>query len=214
MISFFAFLLSILIGFLLSGIWFGLIYINAKIFNKYKQSWLLHLNPLIASIIPTFIIAMVIGIYPVQIEGIKDLKVYLVAIMTVLITTFFITRKNPGEQKSGKDLLIYGLEGAFMEIPQRLMMQSFVYGILKVLDANFINTYTIIGTAIIWCMGLIVQAFMTGKKLDRDTKIEILASFVFSLGMGYVYQRTGFILITMVAHFCERYLSRLVFNKK
>lgn len=63
-------------------------------------------------------------------------------------------------------------------------------------------------------MGILVQTFMTGRQSDRETKIEVLASFVFSLGIGYVYQGTGFVIINMVAHFSERYLSSFVFNKR
>lgn len=35
--------------------------------------------------------------------------------------------------RKGKELLLWGIDGMIMEIPQRLMMQSFVYELLKLL---------------------------------------------------------------------------------
>lgn len=212
--DFLSFLLTILLGFLLSGIWFGLVFINGKIINKYKSSWILPLNPLLASIIPIFIISIVMGIYPVQIEGIQDLGVYVIAIVTVFVTTAIITRKKLAEHKGCKELLIYALDGVLMEIPQRLMMQSFIYGMLKVLGVELLNLYSIIATAIIWCMGILMQNFLAGQHLDKDIITDVLASFVFSIGIGYVYQRTGFIVITMIAHFSERILSSYVYASR
>lgn len=154
-----------------------------------------------------------LGIYPIHISGIYNIRVYIIAVVTVLITTFFITRKKDINIKKGKDLLIYGLDGMMMEVPQRLMMQSFVYGILKLFDVSQLNMYTIIATGLIWCMGIIMQTVIFKKKLDRDVFFDVLSSLVFSLGIGYVYQQTGLVIISMIAHFCERILSYYIIDK-
>ncbi|AGI39901.1 CAAX protease [Thermoclostridium stercorarium subsp. stercorarium DSM 8532] len=101
-----------------------------------------------------------------------------------------------------------------MEIPQRLMMQSFVYGMLKILGVSWLDLYTVIVTGFIWCLCIVIQTILFKEKFDDDMIYDILASMVFSLGIGYVYQKTGLIIISMIAHFCERVLSCVIFSKK
>lgn len=206
--------LSLILGFILSGIWFGLNFIMKILIQKFDIPWLSYMSTLFASIIPIFFIASTVGLYPIQIGGIKDIRVYIVAVITIIITTVIITRKKSVEYKKGKDILIWGFDGIMMEIPQRLMMQSFVYGILKLLGVSSLSLYTIIATALIWCMGIVIQIFLLKKQFDEDVIFDILASLFFSLGIGYVYQQTGLIVIPMSAHFCERILSCYIFNKR
>lgn len=205
--DFLKFLLCVIIGFLLSGVWFGLCFIIGKLVQKFKLPWLLNLNTLLASAIPVLFIASTLGIYPIQINELRHVNVYVLAIGTVVITAAIVTGKTSKIHKAGKDLLIYGLDGLLMEIPQRLMMQSFVYGVLKLLDVSALDFYTVLATGIIWCIGIIMQTFLLGKQFDKDEIFDVSASLVFSLGIGYVYQKTGLIIISMVAHFCERILS-------
>ncbi len=212
--DFWGFIISIVLGFLLSGIWFGFCFIIGALISKLKILWLLYLNSVLGSIIPTLFIAATMGLYPIQINGMQNKRVYFAAIVTVVITTAVITRKKSKKCRKGKDLLIWGLDGILMEIPQRLMMQSFVYGILKLLGVSSINFYTIIATALIWCMGIGMQTVLAKKPLDGDLFFDILSSFIFSLGIGYVYQQTGLIVITMMAHFSERVLSSSFLRKR
>lgn len=211
--DFLKFLLCITLGFLLSGVWFGLCFIIGVLIQKFKILWLSYLNKLLASLIPIFFIASTVGIYPIQIREIQNINVYIIAIVTIVITTAIITRKKSIKHKKGKDMLIWGLDGLLMEIPQRLMMQSFVYGILKLLGVSSLNFYTIIATGLIWCMGIVMQTFLFKKQFDENVIFDILSSLVFSLGIGYVYQQTGLIVISMIAHFCERILSCHIFSK-
>lgn len=211
--DFFRFLLCVILGFLFSGVWFGLCFIMGVLMQKFKIPWLSYLNTLLASIIPIFFIVSTVGIYPIQIGGIQNIRVYTIAIVTIVITTAIITQKKLIKRKTGKEMLIWGLDGLLMEIPQRLMMQSFVYGILKLLGVSSLNLYTIIATAFIWCMGILMQTFLLKGQFDEDVIFDILSSLVFSLGIGYVYQQTGLIVISMMAHFCERILSCYIFNK-
>lgn len=151
-----------------------------------------------------------------NIRGVKlgNIKAYLIALVTTLITTSIITRKQTIMHVKGKEILLYGFDGLMMEIPQRLMMQSFVYGMLKLLGVSSLIGYTIIATAIIWCMCIIVQSFLFRMPLHKDMLFDLLASFVFSLGIGYVYQVTGLIIISMIAHFCERIVSCYILSRK
>lgn len=212
--DFFNFLLCVVLGFLLSGIWFGLCFAISILTQRAKTSWLSYLNTALASIIPILLISTTIGIYPFQPGRIHDIKPYIAAIFTVLITIFIVTLKKPTKNRKGKDLLLWGIDGMLMEIPQRLMMQSFVYGILKLLGVLSLTIYTIIATSIIWCMALGMQTILSKKTFGKDVFIDILASFVFSLGIGYVYQQTGLIVISMIAHFFERILSCYVWSKR
>lgn len=211
--DFFRFLFCVILGFLLSGVWFGLCFIIGVLIQKFKIQWLSYLNKLVASIIPIIFVASTVGIYPIQIDGLQNIKVYIIAIVTILITTAIITKKKSTRHKKGKDLLIWGLDGLLMEIPQRLMMQSFVYGILKLLGVSSLKLYTIIATGLIWCMGIVMQTFLFKKQFDENVIFDIISSLVFSLGIGYVYQQTGLIVISMIAHFCERILSCYIFRK-
>jgi hypothetical protein len=211
--DFFKFLLSITLGFLLSGAWFGLYFIIGVMIQKFKIPWLSYLNKLLASLIPVFFIASTMGVYPIQIRGLQNIRVYVIAIVTIVITTAIITSKKEIKHKKSKNILIWGLDGLLMEIPQRLMMQSFVYGILKLLGVSSLDLYTIIATGLIWCMGIVMQTFLLKKQFDENVIFDILSSLVFSLGIGYVYQQTGLIIISMIAHFCERILSCYIFNK-
>ena len=47
-------------------------------------------------------------------------------------------------------------------------------------------------TGIIWCMAIVVQAIAHGER-PKDAVVEIVASVLFSLGIGYVYDSTGLI---------------------
>lgn len=212
--DFFRFLLCVILGFLLSGVWFGLNLITGVLIQKLKIRWLSCFSSLFASIIPVFIIASVWGIYPVQISGLHNITVYFVAIATVVITSAIIARKKSTGYKNGKELLLWGLDGLLMEIPQRLMMQSFIYGILSSEGIPSLSLYTVLATALVWCLGILAQALLSKERFNNDLLIDIISSFVFSLGIGYVYQKTGLIVVSMIAHFCERILSCSIFVKE
>ncbi|MDD4113611.1 MAG: hypothetical protein PHC56_11380 [Herbinix sp.] len=208
------FILCVALGFLLSGIWFGLCLVIVTLTQKVKISWLSYLDTALASIIPILLISTTMGIYPFQASGIHDIKVYFTAFLTVLITIVIVAFKKTTKSRKGKDLLLWGIDGMLMEIPQRLMMQSFVYGILKLLGVLYLTLYTVIATALIWCLAIGMQTVLSKKTFSKDVFIDVLASFVFSLGIGYVYQQTGFILISMIAHFSERIVSCYVASKR
>jgi hypothetical protein len=203
----------IMAGFILSGIWFGSNLLLNLLFQKNNLPFMMHFITILASIMPLAIIRIFMGLYPIQINRLTNMWVYVIAVLTVFLTVLIITQRTARPYREGKELLLYGLDGVFMEVPQRLMMQSFVFGFLRLLKVSNANYFAIIITAIVWCLSICVQCLICKTKFRKDTLWEVLSSFVFSIGIGFVYQQTGFILITMLAHFSERIFSSLVFNK-
>ena len=57
-----------------------------------------------------------------------------------------------------------------------------------------------------WCLSLAVQAAIFQQRRLRALLGDLLASFVFSLGIGYVYFRSECLLLPMLAHALERYI--------
>lgn len=207
-------ILCILAGSLLSGIWFGSNLLINSMLKKYNLSPMIHFSTVLSSIIPIIIIGYFMGLPPLQADGLTNLSVYIIGICTVIFTILIITSSTVRARKVGKELLLFGLDGALMEVPQRLMMQSFLLGLLHLLNVTNENYFSIIITGFVWCISICIQCFICKTKFNKDTLWELLASFVFSLGIGYVYQQTGFILITMLAHFLERIFSSIIFNKR
>lgn len=55
---------------------------------------------------------------------------------------------------------------------------------------------------------------LTKQLLDRALFAELAASLVFSLGVGYAYQRTGLLVFSMAAHGAECLLSNALARGK
>ncbi len=106
---------------------------------------------------------------------------------------------------TGKELWEYAFNGVLMEIPQRMMMQSFIYGLMKYWKLNVYLSVPI--TAIVWCISICIQCHFLKQNLDKRVWYDCLASFVFSMGVGVVLIHSQFIGFTMIAHFAERVVS-------
>lgn len=204
-------IISIILGFILSGIWIGFTIGINVISDKFKLPVLMRFRTALAALLPTILILMARGQYMMNVQGASDIISWLLLIATVLITSMIITRKKEDRAIKGKDLLLFGLDGILMEIPQRLMMQSFLWYLLEIWGVENATVLSIFANAVVWCLGILTQCFMGKKKIDYDVYIELISSFVFSIGIGIVLARTELILLTMLAHFCERILSSLIF---
>lgn len=90
-----------------------------------------------------------------------------------------------------------------MEIPMRLMMQNFVCLLLNLWKEDIL--YGIIINGLIWCFSVLVQAAIT--KQYEGIIIDLAASFVFSLGIGYVYLESECIIFAVTAHMLERFIG-------
>mgnify|MGYP006302875313 CR=1 FL=1 len=105
------------------------------------------------------------------------------------------------------------LNGASMEIPQRLLVQNLfvVLGINKVIYGEL--TLAILLNAVIWLQFIIIQEIMTKKKVSFEIMPDIIASFWFSIWVGILYSITGNIVITMFTHGLQKLLTYILRKK-
>lgn len=201
--------LSFLIGFLLSGACYGGNLLLQSFCIKKKICWLQRMSMVIISIIPTIIIGICFYSHPFHFISIFKWKLWLLAIATVIVTSLVIMLKHvPHEDEPLAPLYI---EAACMEIPQRVMMQTFVCGILSMQKLN--TLWSIFITALIWCASILVQAFVSKQKNFKHLFLEVFASFVFSMGIGYVFYSSECLVIPMLAHATERVVTRKYLTK-
>lgn len=132
-----------------------------------------------------------------------------IALLTVMATSSIIIvgadRKN---EKDIHKLLPRCVEAACMEIPQRAMMQSFTEVVLIYFGLN--GFISILITALIWCAAQGVQLLLFKQKATKTFWIEMIASFVFSLGIGYSFWASKFIPMTMLCHGIERFVTNTI----
>ncbi|MBU5470992.1 hypothetical protein KQI85_11530 [Falcatimonas sp. MSJ-15] len=158
----------------------------------------------IISIIPTIIIGICFHAHPFHFISIFNWKLWSVAIATVIVTSLIIKLKH--ESHENVPLAPLCVEAACMEIPQRVMMQTLVLGILAMQKLN--TLWSVFITALIWCAGILVQALVTKQKNFQYLFLEVSASFVFSMGIGYVFYSSECLFIPMLAHAAERFVTR------
>ena len=199
-----------IIGFLISGIWLAFGLLLDRILKTYKTQMF---KPLLSALIPTIVIWLLIGDHPFHLERLNDWRVWVIAAVTT-VATVAIELMTPQDDCSNTkrnwkaDFLVNGIDGACMEIPQRAMMQAFILWLLTKWHLN--PVFCILITALIWCAGILFQAFVIVKKpAIKPLIIELAASFVFSVGIGYVFYTTSCILLPMAAHASERILQVL-----
>ena len=195
----------LLAGILLSGIWFALILLVSSLATKNGSELLSHLGTVIAAAIPTTVILCVANNAYLNFSSVTDCASWLIIIAAITLTSLVISQKSVHVLLYGKELLLYCIDGALMEIPQRLMMQAFLLLLSDALDVN--KYWSIIITAVVWCVSICLQSVITKTKANTSTMLELVSSFLFSLLVGFVFVRTYFIGFTMLAHFCERFLS-------
>lgn len=194
-----------IIGFLLSGIWFFFhIYVSQKLKNTKKA---LMFSPLLTAIIPAIIIWLLMGDHPFHFEKLMDYKVLLIAAVTLVATCVIIMfRSRTKEAYKPTELMEMCIEAACMEIPQRAMMQTIVLWLLLKWNLNPLSCILI--NALIWCGDIIFQAVVIQKQVSaKKLLIEVKSSFVFSIGIGYVFYTTRCIILSMALHSLERFVT-------
>lgn len=207
-------ILSLFFGILLSGIWFGSVILIDSLGRTYKLPIICFFKTVIAAVIPTLLI--VIFIRPYSFDFTKGWNIFnvFIACITVVLTSFIISFTSGRKLKTGKALFQSGIDGMLMEVPQRLMMQTFLWGMLQIFHIKDAGRYAILCNAIVWCISILIQYIISKERLEKNAILEILASFVFSIGVGYIFYQNCFIILPMAAHFCERMLSNLLIQKK
>lgn len=67
-------------------------------------------------------------------------------------------------------------------------------------------------TLIITCLDILVQPVLLRQPVKKEILIELITSFIFSMGIGYVFYSSECFLFGMLAHIAERMISNLSKN--
>ena len=167
---------------------------------------------MLASIIPLAFILPFSSLGVINIKSLIDWVGWAVIIITIAVTCLIVSLDDPGAQISKRAIFDSALNGIIMEIPQRMMMQSFVHLLLSAWNLNVSLSVPI--TAVIWCMGICMQCIIMGSKMSKSIVYELVASFVFSMGVGFVLLQKECIVFTMVAHSMQRVVTAIVSCRK
>lgn len=141
-----------------------------------------------------------------------SLKNLLLIIMTIIPTSIIAYQ---GRKMKPRKTFIFRdfLNGASMEIPQRLLVQN----LFIILGANHVVFYSlsldILLNAIIWVEFILVQEVIQGKKITSAILPEVIASFWFSIWVGILYKDTGNIIIPMLVHGLQRILTNKIYER-
>ena len=203
-------LISILISFI-----FGTTVLTDKVTRKFNRGKLIspYLFQLWSLLI--FIVIWCFNKSKIEIFEVSRLtrwsNVFLMII--AVIPTSIIVNWGGKSKKNAPFSIANFLNGASMEIPQRLLVQN----MFVILNCN-ISIYGsarlgIFLNALIWVQFIIVQEFICGKKITKKTIREIIASAWFSIWAGLLYSITGNIIISMVTHGLERIAAHWINQK-
>ena len=200
------YLLAGALGFLLSGAWFGTQLWLRTVFIKNRQDRLLFLAPPLAACVPAALLFLWTGDFSLHLSALSDGRAWLLTAGTLLCTCLvkcLSGRRTPPPDRP--PLLRLCAEAALMEVPQRLMMQSFVMHLLALWGCR--TCWCILITALIWCAGILLQALILKQPFSRSMAADLAASLIFSMGTGYVFYQTGCIVFSMAAHAVERLIT-------
>ena len=69
------------------------------------------------------------------------------------------------------------MEAAFVEVAQRLMMQSFVIYLLDAWGCAAI--WCVFLNALIWCAGIVIQGILAKQTMGKNFVLDLIASYYF-----------------------------------
>ena len=198
-----------LLGFLLSGVWYAT---NIFLLNTFvNKGWKVagHFSPLFASLLPLAAISLYRGYLPLNLHMLLNYQLWAIVFVTLIITCLVIRlKKNCHHNEYG--LLGLCAEAASIEIAQRLMMQTFVMLLLD--HWKCLTIWCVLINALIWCLDILVQPVLLRQPVKKEILIELIASFIFSIGIGYVFFSSECFLFGVLAHIAERMISNLSKN--
>lgn len=193
-----------LLGFLLSGIWYATNIFLLNIFANKGWKVAGHFSPLLASLLPLAAISLYRGYLPLNLHMLFNYQLWAIVVATLIITCLVIRLKKTCHHNKYK-LLGLCMEAASIEIAQRLMMQTFVMLLLD--HWKCLTIWCVLINALIWCLDIFVQP------VKKGILIELIASFIFSMGIGYVFYSSECFLFGVLAHIAERMISNLSKNR-
>ncbi|EOT23456.1 hypothetical protein C805_03117 [Eubacterium sp. 14-2] len=199
-------IITTLLGFALSGLWFASFqFLGRYMAKKDKNSEISRcLLPLFAALAPAVLILYWKGSWSLHIHSLKNLGWWGITLLTTGVVCMLISfRQKKQASCTRRELLFRCVEAGMMEIPMRLMMQNFVCLLLNLWKEDIL--YGIIINGLIWCFSVLVQEAIT--KQYEGIIIDLAASFVFSLGIGYVYLESECIIFAVTAHMLERFIG-------
>lgn len=196
--------IALLLGFCLSGLWFGCHTLLRPKLEAFVRGALEPLSPLLSAALPTVLVCIAAKTHPFHLSALADGKLWLIAFLTVLLTCLVKRLLCPLQSVPTSGLAAHCLEAACMEFPQRAMMQTFLCWYLARRGADPVWGIALCGG--VWCLSIAVQAAIFLEHGLRALLGDLLASFVFSLGVGLIYFRSECLLLPMLAHALERYI--------
>ena len=201
-----------ILGILLMGIWFGLEAVLANAFQKAKLNFLMPLRHLFTAFIPTAAVLLLSNHLYLNLFSFSRGQYWLGSIAIAFIASAIVSipRKQKTSALNLHEVMAKVLDGILMEIPMRLMMQVFVWYILQLMGAAEAIYAGIIINALIWCSGIMIQNVLSKGKWNSKIWKKLIASFVFSLGAGFLLSASDCILFPMIAHALERAFSSLL----
>lgn len=142
--------------------------------------------------------------YPINFESLANGRLWLIGAVTVLVSCGIVLFAKRSSE-ANEPLYLRCIEAATMEIPQRVFMQTFICLLLAQFGKD--ARCAIVINALVWCAGILISTFFSNSREWGKTAIELVSSFVFSLGIGYVFFESSCFVIPMVAHAMERLIS-------
>lgn len=201
----------ILISILISLI-FGALVLSNKITNKINRGKFLrsYFFQLLSLVI--FIVIWIFNKSKIEIFEVGRLVNWdnVIIMLFAIIPTSVIACLS--DKARTKKLLIDFIDGASMEIPQRLLVQN----MFVIFSVNIIiygsMTLAIILNSFIWVQFIIVQELISGRKVTRKIIPDIIASAWFSIWAGILYSISGNIIVPMITHGVERMVANWLKN--
>ncbi len=195
-----------LLGFLLSGMWYATNILLLNIFANKGWKKAGHFSALLASLLPLAAISLYRGYLPLNLHMLFNYQLWAIVFVTLIITCLVVRlKKNCHHNEYG--LLGLCAEAASIEIAQRLMMQTFVMLLLEHWKCHTI--WCVLINALIWCLDILVQPVLLRQPIKKEILIELIASFIFSIGIGYVFYFSECFLFGVLAHMAERMISNM-----
>jgi len=185
---------------------FGLTVLSDKITNKINRGkfigpYFFQLWSLLIFIVFWFFNKPKIDIFEVSRLG--NWYNIMLMLIAVIPTSIIVYLGSTSRTKKAFTLVDF-INGASMEIPQRLLVQN----MFVILNVNMIiygsMTLAIFLNSLIWVQFIIVQEFICGRKITRKIIQEIIASVWFSVWVGILYSISGNIIVPMITHGFER----------
>lgn len=196
--------LAFLIAFSVCGAMFGLCVLLQNICYKRKHFRIQGFCMPFVGLVLAIVMGILTGKVSFELRMLADFRLWLIGLATVVVSCgiVLLAKRN---QESDVPLGIRCAEAAAMEIPQRVFMQTFICILLVHMGEK--DWCAILINAMVWCAGILVSTLFSKEREWEKIIIEMVSSFAFSLGTGYVFFLSGCFVIPMVAHAAERFAS-------